>query len=101
MVSAPETNWMSRQDSPASSRAWRAAASPYSTKLRPHLPQGCMPTPRTATCSGTGRLHRPPLPHEVLVLVVLVEGVEDELHLVADGQVLGRDPGDDLAEHDH
>ena len=28
-----------------------AAATPYSTKLRPHLPHGCMPTPSTATSS--------------------------------------------------
>ena len=31
-----------------------AAASPYSTKLRPHLPQGCMPAPRTATRLSSG-----------------------------------------------
>src|SRR6185295_1076096 len=27
----------------------RAALTPYSTKFLPHLPQGCMPTPSTAT----------------------------------------------------
>src|SRR5579872_6086094 len=107
MVSAPETNWMSRQVRPASSRASRAAATPYSTKLRPHLPQGCMPTPRTATGSGIGRCpalgrrQRLPLPDQVFVVVVLVEGVEDELGLVADGEVGGGDAPHHLTEHDH
>src|SRR5271154_6721200 len=100
MVSAPETNWTSVQATPASARASRAAASPYSTKLRPHLPQGCMPAPSTATLlsSGTGRprsrptsttsttstgstgsTDRTPFPHHVLVVVVLIEGVEYQL----------------------
>ena len=47
----PATKPTSVQATPASSSAARAAATPYSTKLRPHLPQGCMPTPSTATCS--------------------------------------------------
>src|SRR5207247_761668 len=49
MVSAPDTNCTSVHASPASASASRVAATPYSTKLRPHLPHGCMPTPRTAT----------------------------------------------------
>src|SRR5882724_904327 len=49
MVSAPDTNWMSGQATPASASAARAATNPYSTKLRPHLPHGCMPAPSTAT----------------------------------------------------
>src|SRR5579863_10745364 len=97
MVSAPETNWTSFHDTPASRMASRAAASPYSTKLRPHLPQGCMPTPSTATLrsSGTGgprsARHRPPLPHQVLVVVVLEEHVHHELDLRAHRQVVHGD----------
>ena len=50
MVSAPDTNWTSRPRRPRRRRARRrAAATPYSTKFRPHLPHGCMPTPSTAT----------------------------------------------------
>ena len=33
---------------PASASAACAATTPYSTKFLPHLPQGCIPTPRTA-----------------------------------------------------
>src|SRR5579875_1505723 len=121
MVSAPDTNCTSRHLSPASARAARAAASPYSTKLRPHLPHGCMPTPRTATLrsSGTGssRCRRaggaggcgaggpggegPPLPDEVLVLVVLVQRVEDELDLGAHAQVVHPHTPHHLAQHHH
>src|SRR5271166_6154078 len=98
MVSAPATYWMSVQGRSASRRASPAAASPYSTKLRPHFPHGCIPAPTTATrlSSGTGLLlsdrvgssvrgptgpialglavlvPRPPLPHQVLVVIVLV-----------------------------
>ncbi len=54
MVSAPEMNCMSRHPSPASARASRAAASPYSTKGRPHLPHSCMPAPSTATLLSSG-----------------------------------------------
>src|ERR1700692_3033116 len=111
MVSAPATYWMSVQATPASARASPAAASPYSTKLRPHLPQGCMPAPSTAMrlSSGTdppapgrrpGAVHRAPLPHQVLVLVVLVEGVEHQLDLGPHGQGVDVDPGHHLA-HDH
>src|ERR1700736_3691934 len=103
MVSAPDTNWMSRHSSPATCRAARAAATPYSTKLRPHFPHGCIPTPRTATRpdSGTGvtpvrRVDRLPLPHQVLVIFVLVQHVGDEVHLGAHRQVLHADPGDHL-----
>src|SRR5271166_1354581 len=106
MVSAPATYWMSVHATPASRRASPAAARPYSTKLRPHLPQGCMPAPRTATRleSGTGghrRVGRTPLPDQVLVLFVLVEGVEDDLDLGAYREVGDADPGDHLAHHDH
>src|SRR5574341_821366 len=107
MVSAPETNWMSRHSRPASFSAASAAATPYSTKLRPHLPHGCIPTPRTTTSlmgrsappsrpSGQGsaplrasRSYRPPLPHDVLVVVVLVQRPQLELDVGADRQ-LGR-----------
>src|SRR5271166_6938417 len=103
MVSAPATYSMSVQARPDSVSASPAAASPYSTKLRPHFPQGCIPAPRTATrlSSGTGRLLRSPLPHQVLVLVVLVEGVEDELDLGAHRQIGDTDSGDHLAHHHH
>src|ERR1019366_7629701 len=107
MVSAPDTNWTSVHDTPASSSAWRAGGSPYSTKLRPHLPQGCMPTPRTATLRSSGTRaprsgrHRPPFPHQVLMVVILVEHVHDQLHLGAHGEVVHGDLGDDLAHHHH
>src|ERR1700681_709166 len=107
MVSAPETKPTSVHDTPASARAARAAASPYSTKLRPHLPHGCMPTPSTATLRSSGTraprsgVHRAPLPHQVLVVVVLVEHVHDELDLGAYGQIVNGDLGHDLAHHHH
>src|SRR5580704_7516106 len=103
MVSAPDTYCTSVQGSPASERASPAAARPYSTKLRPHLPQGCMPAPSTATLLSSGIGHllgsglpggrrrrrgRPPLPNQVLVLVVFVEGVEHDLHFGPDGQII-------------
>src|SRR5271163_4566063 len=103
MVSAPETNWTSLHWRPASARASRAAASPYSTKLRPHLPQGCMPTPSTATLRSSGTCiprssrDRPPFPHQVLVVVVFVQHVHHQLDLGADLQVVDADPGHDLA----
>src|ERR1700694_4040895 len=98
MVSAPATYWMSGQGRSASARGAWAAASPYSTKLRPHLPQGCMPAPSTAMrlSSGIGpplpvrwprNTDGAPLPHHVLVLVVLVEGVEHQLDLGPHTQV--------------
>src|SRR5271169_2136629 len=101
MVSAPETNWTSRQARPASASAARAAVSPYSTKLRPHLPHGCMPTPRTATFLSSamsvsrvvGGCQGAPFPDQILVVVVLVEDVGDELHLGADGQIVDTDSG--------
>src|SRR5262245_17865995 len=98
MVSAPATNWTCFHSRPASSSAARAAATPYSTKLRPHLPQGCMPTPRIATsCAMSGG---PPLPDHVLGVRVFVERREHELHLHAGFELLdGR--AVDLAEHDH
>src|SRR3954453_15618172 len=105
MVSAPDTKSTSVQAIPASRMASRAAATPYSTKLRPHLPHGCMETPSTAIsrslmlpllapaapgrgarvcCSGYAprdarSCDRPPLPHDVLVLVVLEERADLEL----------------------
>src|SRR5580704_1896647 len=102
MVSAPDTYCTSVQGSPASERASPAAANPYSTKLRPHLPQGCMPAPSTATRLSSGIGHplgpgrpgwrggrcRPPLPDQVLVLVVFVEGVQHDLHFGPDGQII-------------
>ena len=73
--------------SPASASAARAATMPYSVKSSPHLPHGCMPTPRIATSSLAASLHdvdsslaslhrRRPHVHEVLVVVVAVEDVD-------------------------
>src|SRR5207245_8663981 len=131
MVSAPDTNCTSVHASPASASASRAAATPYSTKLRPHLPHGCMPTPRTATsCSLIGapskgwcdqsvhiderrsslrsasgrrgaRSYRLPLPDDVRGLVVLVEGLEHELDLMSDPEVVDRRAARELAQHHH
>src|SRR5579862_7364435 len=113
---------MSAHVTPASARAASAAATPYSTKLRPHLPHGCIPTPRTATSvliarssrltwrvlsavRSTRSLRAPsdrlPLPHQVFVLVVLVERAHDELDLVAGVQRRQVHAGHQLAEHDH
>src|ERR1700722_14116615 len=108
MVSAPDTKPTSRHSSPASARAALAAVRPYSTKLRPHLPQGCMPTPRTATfLSSAMCLSRlvavsdgTPFPHQVLVVVILVEHIGHQFDRGADGQVVDADAGNDLA-HDH
>src|SRR5512139_3310642 len=99
MVSPPATNWTSFHSSPASASASRAAFTPYSTKFRPHLPQGCMPTPRTATSPRD--MQGPPLPHHELVVLVLVERAEDELHLLPDLERARVDAGHDLAEHHH
>src|SRR5580658_8282256 len=109
MVSAPETNWTSDQARPASARAARAAVSPYSTKLRPHLPQGCMPTPRTATFLSSATVvsrmmvgrQGAPFPDQVLVVVVFVKDAGDELDLGADGEIFDADAGDDLSHHHH
>src|SRR5690606_23632345 len=49
IVSAPATYCTSDHASPASASAALAAANPYSTKFRPHLPHGCIPAPSTAT----------------------------------------------------
>src|SRR5580698_4946427 len=97
MVSAPATYWMSAQSRPASSSASVAALIPYSTKLRPHLPHGCIPAPRTAIrlssaigrvrTGATGPVERPPLPDQVLMVVVLVEGLDGDLDLRTDAQV--------------
>ena len=35
------------------------------------------------------------------MVVVLVEGVEHQLHLVPDLELFDTDPGDDLAHHHH
>src|SRR5947209_8100695 len=105
---------MSSHCRPASSSAAWAATMPYSTKLRPHLPQGCMPAPRIATSRALmspaprrsgGALSRsccrPPLPDEVLVVIVLVQRAEDELDLLP--RVQGADVGGrvELAQDDH
>src|SRR5664280_947117 len=108
MVSAPATYCTSVHGRSASARASPAAASPYSTKLRPHLPHGCMPAPRTATLLSSGirgllsrrGAGRAPLPHHVLVVVVLVEGVEHQFDLAPHRQVGDAHPGHHLA-HDH
>src|SRR6478736_4283597 len=102
---------MSRQATEASARAAWAATTPYSTKLRPHLPHGCMPAPRTAmscsltVCSSTLCLsglvpQGCPLPDHVLVLVVLVERPEHELHLHTDRELLRVGAGGEATEHD-
>src|SRR4051794_7145427 len=98
---------MSRHSRPASASALCAASMPYSTKLRPHLPQGCMPAPSTAMSLMCCHLQRfraareapatsrtraservrerarasawLPLPDGVLVVVVLEECLHDEL----------------------
>src|SRR3954447_4926298 len=109
---------MSGQATPASARAARAATTPYSTKLRPHLPHGCMPTPATTTSvtsttppatHARSRLRRPsrcgsyrlPLPHDVVVLVVTEQILDDELHLLAYLKVVDAEAVCDLTEHDH
>ena len=90
MVSPPDTNCTSRHSTPASASAACAATTPYSTKLRPHLPHGCMPTPRIAMsrsaliAARSLRCGGRPLPHDVLVVVVFVERAEHELHVHAD-----------------
>src|SRR5919198_5446998 len=84
MVSPAATNWTSVQPRPASPSAASAACTPYSTKLRPHFPHGCMPTPRTATSRSRIRrrsLDRLPLPDHVLIVVVLEQRAQRELHL--------------------
>src|SRR2546423_3644028 len=101
MVSAPETNSTSLHRNPASSRAARAAVVPYSTKLRPHLPHGCIPTPRIATCRSASGTGRPPFPDEVLVIVILVEGAERQLHLGARAEGSHVGLRHELAQHDH
>ena len=79
-----------------------AAARPYSTKLRPHLPHGCMPAPRTATFLSSGIAQASPLLDRAEPPTgrhfhtryswssSSVEGVEDQLDLVAHGA--GRRP---------
>src|SRR5690606_34876885 len=92
MVSPPATKSTSFHVRPASLRASRAAFTPYSTKFRPHLPQGCIPTPRIATSfdiviSSARRLRGAPLPDHHALFVGLEERVEHELHLLAHGEV--------------
>src|SRR3954466_10580011 len=120
MVSAPETNCTSRHATPASSRAARAATMPYSTKLRPHLPHGCMPTPATTTSAlirppprpppnngagyrrrSCGGSDRAPLPDEVFAFGVPEQLLHHQLDLLSDLQVLDRVAVGDLAEDDH
>src|SRR5580698_1433509 len=110
MVSAPETNSMSRQPSPASASASRAAARPYSTKGRPHLPHSCMPAPRTATfrSSSSGavtstlpaRAERAPLPDQVIGAVLRVERLDHQLDLVSHPQVVDGHAAHHLAHND-
>src|ERR1700722_11400562 len=88
MVSAPDTNWMSRHDRPASASASRAAARPYSTNCRPHLPHGCIPAPSRAILLSSGISSLPivgerlPLPHEVVAVPFGVQRVHNQLDLV-------------------
>src|SRR5437588_1913860 len=62
-------NCTSCQSTPASASAARAAWTPYSTKLRPHLPHGCIPAPRTATSLLNGL----PLPDQRLAVDVRLD----------------------------
>src|SRR3954469_2429465 len=88
---------MSLHSTPASASAACAATTPYSTKLRPHLPHGCMPTPATTTSV----IDRLPLPHDVVVLVVTEQVLDDELRLLAYLEVVDAEAVSDLTEHDH
>src|SRR5690554_1997514 len=106
MVSPPATKSTSFQEMPASAMASRAAFTPYSTKLRPHLPQGCIPTPRIATSllivlSSDRRLHGAPLPNDDALLFGLEERVEHELHLHPDLEARVVVGLRHHAEHDH
>src|ERR1700694_1234132 len=109
MVSAPETYCTSVHATLASRSASPAAARPYSTKFRPHLPHGCIPAPNTATLFwlGIGLLRSggggpgAPLPHQVLVVVVFVQRVEHQLDFGSDGQLVHPHTGHDLAHHHH
>src|SRR5512139_2177699 len=98
-------NCTSVQSRPASASASRAALMPYLVKLCPHLPQGCMPTPRIATSLLMSRLpgarlaRRPPLPHDHVVRFGLVESLHHELHLHPDLQVRDAEALRDLTEH--
>src|SRR5207248_9807744 len=103
MVSPPARNCTSVQSTPASASAARAATTPYSTKLRPHLPHGCIPTPATTTSltsttppatlercrlrrrSRDAPRHRLPLVDEVVIVVVAEQLLDDELDLLTDG----------------
>src|SRR5680860_203091 len=101
MVSAPETKSTSIHSIPASASASRAAATPYSTKLRPHFPHGCMPTPSTTTSLMVAPVGWPPLPHDVLVVVILIQLAQLELDLVAQMERRGVDVVGELTEHNH
>src|SRR4051812_43920163 len=96
MVSAPATYCTSAQSRPASASATRAACTPYSTKLRPHLPHGCMPAPSTATRLDIGL----PLPHQIVPVVLGIQHVKHELDRHADMQLVDTNPVYDLAHHD-
>src|SRR5262245_60756459 len=102
MVSAPATNCTSVHARPASTSAAFIACTPYSTKLWPHLPQGCMPTPRTAMSSLISSLRGGrPAPHQILVVVVLVQRLDDEPHLHPDREPRGIDAIRQLAQDHH
>src|SRR5262245_49715840 len=124
MVSPPATYSTSVHAMPASFSASRAAFTPYSTKLRPHFPHGCMPTPRTATsrltigtsrsarrrCAASARtnrtcaprsLDRPPFPHDVSFVGVFEQRVEHKLHRHSCAQVLDVDAAGHLSENHH
>src|SRR3954469_5355403 len=93
---------MSVHATPASASAPCAATMPYSTKFLPHLPHGCIAAPRTAMSLLMRRSRqRRPLPDDVLVLVVLVERAEHQLHLHADFEHRRVGTGGEPAEHDH
>src|SRR3954463_3979052 len=93
---------------------------PYSTKLRPHLPHGCMPTPATTTsalirppprpppnngagyrrrsCAGSDRA---PLPDDVFAVGVTEQLFDHELDLLSDLQVVDGVAVGDLTEDHH
>src|SRR3990172_11633747 len=91
---AAATAWISRQATPASARdASTASRHNWVTDLPSNLPQGCMPTPMTATSLiETYRsysvplvaLQRPEFPrHHVAPISVDVQPLKDELDLHA------------------
>src|SRR4051812_9976391 len=104
---------MSFHSTPASARALRIAMAPISIPVTPgNRPNGCSPTPTTATSISVtrvpsraslfsrSRVHRPERErHDLVPVVVGAEGHHRELHLHAGLELLGirlGEPGLDL-----